>query len=55
MMWDLIAIVFIGLLAYFSAVAETEIGMQKRCEAKYADMPHNQVTEHCKKILRFEK
>jgi len=26
-----------------------------RCVAKYAEMPHNKVDEHCKTLLKFEK
>jgi hypothetical protein len=54
-MTELMAVILIGFCGFMIGLAETEATYQDKCVAKYADMPHNQVVDYCKKILKFEK
>jgi hypothetical protein len=48
----LVIIVMFG--SYFTAVSDTHNLVQKRCVAKYSDMPYNKVQAHCKELLEFK-
>lgn len=54
-MWELSLVVIALCLGCLFGNIGTRDNYQAACVAKYADMPHNQVEEHCKKILKFEK
>lgn len=54
-MLELFFIVFAGFISFIVGVSSAETNYQEKCVAKYAEMPHNQVGDYCKKILKFEK
>lgn len=54
-MTELIFIAFFFGLGFVIGAAEQADTYQRRCEAKYADMPHNKVADHCKAILKFDQ
>lgn len=41
--------------SYEDARTSTENKFHKACVSKYSDMPYNQVTAYCTKLLKFEK
>ena len=47
-----VVLIFLGFLCGIKA--ETN-DTQEKCVAKYAEMPHNQVGDYCKTLLKFEK
>jgi hypothetical protein len=54
-MFELLVAIIIGFTGFLFGITEQADTFQRRCEAKYADMPHNKVTDHCKTLLKFEK
>lgn len=41
--------------SYNMGIDNTNRHFQQKCVAKYSDMPHNKVQQHCKEILEFKK
>jgi hypothetical protein len=54
-MTELLLFIIAVCLGVFIGTVDKEDTYQRACIAKYSDMPHNQVSEHCNKILKFEK
>jgi hypothetical protein len=54
-MIELFFIVLIGFFGFTAGLMESEHTYQEKCIAKYAHMPHSQVGDYCKTILKFEK
>jgi hypothetical protein len=54
-MGEIIAIVLISVCCFFVGSYDEADAIQRRCVAKYAEMPHNKVEGFCKTLLKFEK
>jgi hypothetical protein len=54
-MTELFLAVLIGFFGFVTGLTVMETNYQGKCVEKYAAMPHNQVGDYCKTILKFEK
>lgn len=54
-MIELVVAMFSMFAGFVTGTALVADNYQEKCVAKYAEMPHNQVGDYCKKILKFEK
>jgi hypothetical protein len=54
-MMELILVLLVGLFGFTAGLIDANHTYQEKCVAKYSYMPHNQVGEYCKTILKFEK
>lgn len=54
-MTEIIVAVFLIFMGFMGSIMAAENDVQEKCVAKYAEMPHNQVDDYCKTILKFEK
>lgn len=51
---ELAVVVLIGGLSFLVGAGESAESFQQRCVVKYADMPHNKVSDYCKTLLKFD-
>jgi hypothetical protein len=54
-MTELIVAVVLLFLGFMCGIMAETNDVQERCVAKYASMPHNEVGDYCKTILKFQK
>jgi hypothetical protein len=54
-MTEIIVVVLLIFIGFLGGIVAAENDVQEKCVAKYASMPHNQVGDYCKTILKFEK
>ena len=48
-------VICVSISCFLLGADARSTSLEVKCIVKYADMPHNQVEDHCKTILKFEK